>query len=199
MQLQGREPKLIWITQSETNNAFWNIYRSDSGDLSQAFQINVNNMISGQGTSSTPTDYNFVDPYTVEANATYWYWLESIAYNGTSEIIGPVAITILYNGGSATPEVPVIYGLQQNYPNPFNPSTTISFILPYSSEVELAIYNIKGEKVSTIFEGPVEAEIENTYIWNGLSTKGKSMPTGLYIFQLKTQEENYYRKMNLIK
>ncbi|RLC50602.1 MAG: hypothetical protein DRI23_06740 [Candidatus Cloacimonadota bacterium] len=199
VQMQGREPKLIWVTQSETNNAFWNIYRSDSGDLSQAFQMNTNNTISGQGTTSTPTDYIFIDQYPVEANTTYWYWLESIAYNGTSEIMGPVAITISYNGGSAIPEAPVVYGLQQNYPNPFNPSTSISFILPYSSKVELAIYNIKGEKVSTIYEGTVEAEIENTYTWNGLNKTGKLMPTGLYIFQLKTQEDNYYRKMNLIK
>ena len=199
VQMQGREPKLIWITQSETNNAFWNIYRSDSGDLSQAFQMNTNNTISGQGTTSTPTDYIFIDQYPVEANTTYWYWLESIAYNGTSEIMGPVAITISYNGGSAIPEAPVVYGLQQNYPNPFNPSTSISFILPYSSKVELAIYNIKGEKVSIIYEGTVEAEIENTFIWNGQNTIGKSMPTGLYIFQLKTQEDKYYRKMNLIK
>jgi flagellar hook capping protein FlgD len=199
VQLQGREPKLIWITQSETNNAFWNIYRSDSGNLSQAFQMNTNNTISGQGTTSTPTDYIFTDNYPVEANTTYWYWLESIAYNGTSEIMGPVAITINYNGGSAIPEAPVIYGLQQNYPNPFNPSTSISFILPYNSEVKLAIYNIKGEKVSTIYEGLIEAEIEHTFLWSGLNKSGNPMPTGLYIFQLKTNEENFYRKMNLIK
>jgi len=151
VQMHGREPNLLWITQSESNNAFWNIYRSDSGDLSQAFQLNVENEILGQGTTTTPTDYVYTDKFPVDPNTTYWYWLESIAYNGATELIGPVAITIHYNGDLDAPNVPISYGLHQNYPNPFNPSTSISFILPYGSIVELAVFNIK-DKISFMLE-----------------------------------------------
>ena len=42
------------------------------------------------------------------------------------------------------------FSLSQNYPNPFNPSTVISYRLPVTSDVELSIYNILGEKVTNL-------------------------------------------------
>ena len=42
------------------------------------------------------------------------------------------------------------FKLSSNYPNPFNPSTTISWQLAVSSEVELSIYNILGKKVVSL-------------------------------------------------
>jgi Secretion system C-terminal sorting domain len=47
-------------------------------------------------------------------------------------------------------EIPNNYVLSQNYPNPFNPSTTIKLAVPKESRVNLSIYNILGELVSTL-------------------------------------------------
>lgn len=49
--------------------------------------------------------------------------------------------------------VPEQYSLHPPYPNPFNPTTTLSFDLPNAGNVVLEIYNIQGQKVSTIMEG----------------------------------------------
>ncbi|MFH1525864.1 MAG: T9SS type A sorting domain-containing protein, partial [Bacteroidota bacterium] len=46
--------------------------------------------------------------------------------------------------------IPIKYSLKQNYPNPFNNSTTITFEIPKKEFVEIAIYNLMGEKVAEL-------------------------------------------------
>ena len=50
---------IFWTTQSELNNMGWNIYRSPSQNFGQAFQLN-SELIPGAGTTTEPTDYNFL-------------------------------------------------------------------------------------------------------------------------------------------
>lgn len=70
--------------------------------------------------------------------------------------------------------VPNEFALYQNYPNPFNPSTKIIFDLPFSSKVDLKIYNILGQEVMTIIdklefeEGRHEVEIFPTKLASGV-------------------------------
>ncbi len=69
------------------------------------------------------------------------------------------------------------------YPNPFNPSTTINFSIPKESNVELSIFNIKGQKVKIL----VHNEFTKGYhsiIWNGDDESGKPVSSGLYLYKL---------------
>ena len=70
-----------------------------------------------------------------------------------------------------------------NYPNPFNPITTISFSIPKKSEVNLNIYNVKGQKVKTLLTDNVE-EGDYTVIWNGDDESGKIVSSGIYFYNL---------------
>ena len=45
------------------------------------------------------------------------------------------------------PVTPVSYSLSQNYPNPFNPSTTITYQILRTSDVQLKIYNMLGQEI----------------------------------------------------
>ena len=199
-------PVLCWTTQSETDNAGWNIYRGENEEAlsnEEAYMLNLSlGLIPGAGSTSEPTEYSFEDVFPVYAGTTYFYWLESVDYSGESEIYGPISLTIPENEwqNPNSPEIPKPYGLHQNYPNPFNPSTEISFMLKESCIGELSIYNIKGQKIKTIFSNLSilrdEMVISN---WNGKDESGKEVSTGVYYYKLQTTKGNYVRKMILLK
>lgn len=194
------QPVIYWTTQSETNNAYWNIYRGISQNLGQTIQINDGDMILGQGTSTEPTDYSYIDNYPILENTTYWYWLECVDNAGEADILGPVSLFIPEgNGNNGTPATPDDYGLKQNYPNPFNPDTKINFALVEDSPVRLTIYNIKGEKIKTIFDEFVPADMVQTAYWDGKDESGKKVASGVYLYRLRTNKTEFNRKMLLMK
>lgn len=86
--------------------------------------------------------------------------------------------------------------LYQNYPNPFNPSTSIEFYLPKSSQVTLTIFNILGEKVTTLLLGKLPAG-KHRYIWD--TSKHGGIASGMYLYRLKSGEFIETRKMVLMK
>lgn len=94
---------------------------------------------------------------------------------------------------------PANYGLQQNYPNPFNPSTSISFTFAEDNDVELIIYNVKGEKIKTIYNGHVYANEHNSVVWNGKDADGKQVASGVYFYKLKAGTTEYRKKMIMVK
>ena len=86
--------------------------------------------------------------------------------------------------------IPESFTLYQNYPNPFNPSTTIKYNLNDNSYVNVAIYNVTGELVKTLFNG-LQDKGKNILIWNAKNNENKSVPGGLYIYSVKTENNIY--------
>ncbi len=97
-------------------------------------------------------------------------------------------------------ETPIIaaFELHGNYPNPFNPTTQISFSLPTAEAIELLIYNVKGQKVKTLYSGFSE-EGDHSLIWEGKDEEGKSVSSGIYFYKLKTSTKELTRKMLMMK
>jgi hypothetical protein len=79
-------------------------------------------------------------------------------------------------------QIPDDFFLYQNYPNPFNPVTTISYRLPTTSFVNLEIYNILGQKVSTLVSEK-QAQGFYKFIWNA-----SGFASGVYIYRLITNK-----------
>jgi len=86
-----------------------------------------------------------------------------------------------------------------NYPNPFNPSTTIKLDLAESGKIELAIYNIKGQKVKTLMDAySTKGRFEIT--WRGIDDNKRSVASGNYFIKLKVNgEEKAVSKCVLLK
>jgi len=85
-----------------------------------------------------------------------------------------------------------------NYPNPFNPETEIKFALAKDSEVELSIYNLKGQKVKTLIDQYL-IKGNHSAKWNGIDSSGFPTSSGIYFLNLKHDEGVKYKKMILLK
>lgn len=83
--------------------------------------------------------------------------------------------------------------LQQNYPNPFNPITHIEYSTPKSSYITLKVYNILGQEVMILFQG-VRQPGNYTVNFNG-----NGLPSGVYLYQLKSVNFEETKKLMLLK
>ena len=90
------------------------------------------------------------------------------------------------------------FELKGNYPNPFNPTTKIRFSNDRSSNVKVTVYSLKGEKVATIMNKKINA---GTYdvSWNGKSTNGKVVPSGMYLYDVESDGRRLQGKMLFLK
>jgi hypothetical protein len=89
--------------------------------------------------------------------------------------------------------LPIDYSLEQNYPNPFNPVTTISFTLPFESNVNLSLYNVLGELILTL----VDQEIKPGKHEYRLNASGLS--SGIYIYKITAGDFIQSKKMVLLR
>jgi len=92
--------------------------------------------------------------------------------------------------------------LAQNYPNPFNPTTTISFSLTTedAENVELFIYNLKGQKVKNLTNS-LTHQPTNRYsvTWNGTDDNNHPVSSGIYFYKLRVGNEEQLKKMILLR
>lgn len=102
------------------------------------------------------------------------------------------------NGGAAS-NLPAIFELAQNFPNPFNPATTIGFGLPEAETVSLTIFNIRGDKVTTLLDEERKEAGYHTEVWNGRNSKDQPVASGIYVYQLRAGNLISVKKMALLK
>ncbi|NQV17950.1 MAG: 5'-nucleotidase C-terminal domain-containing protein [Armatimonadetes bacterium] len=107
---------------------------------------------------------------------------------------------IILTGSSNNSISPLNNILHQNYPNPFNPETTISFNLTAENaeNVELVIYNVKGQKVKTLINNQLSAG-NHSVVWDGSDSDGKRVNSSIYFYKLKTKNFEKTNKMILLK
>ncbi len=92
----------------------------------------------------------------------------------------------------------VVTKLQGNYPNPFNPTTNISFSLKDRGDVQLTIFNLKGQKVRTLVNSSM-ASGNHSVTWDGTTDRGTSVASGIYFYRLDTKDHSSSKKMVLMK
>ncbi len=93
---------------------------------------------------------------------------------------------------------PSKFVFNQNYPNPFNSSTRINFELPHNAQVELKIIDLNGRVVKTLINDMRDAGAHNI-TWDGTNEFGEDVPTGVYLYQLRTDDFTAAKKLLLVK
>lgn len=119
--------------------------------------------------------------------------LNASVKSGSELIISDSRINKIRISGNYAGEIPITYSMDQNYPNPFNPSTVIQFALPVEGHVNLAVFNILGERVTTL---------KNEVLKPGYYTvnfDATSFASGVYFYTIHAGEFIQTKKMILVK
>ena len=196
---------LQWVTQSEINNAGFEVYRSTKkvGTYQMVATYASNKNLQGAGNSNNPKTYTYVDQNLVNGTS-YWYKITDVDYNGHRSYHGPVGVVPNKNGLNLINDgnIPKSFALYANFPNPFNPNTTISFDIPAQQDgsimVTVTVYNMLGQKVKSLVNGkmsPGSYQLE----WDGTNDTGNKIASGIYIYGIRTDKFTSFKKMILMK
>ena len=90
------------------------------------------------------------------------------------------------------------FELHGNYPNPFNPSTNIKFSTEKFSDVSVTIYSLLGQKIQTVHSGELSPGTYNI-MWYGVDSDNNRVPSGVYFYEVKSDNRVLRGKMLLLK
>jgi hypothetical protein len=185
---------VMWATQSETGVNGYYVNRATVNNLSEALRIS--SLIPASNTSQQQV-YVYNDNELYEPG-TYYYWLEIQDIDGIVSYYGSRSVTFGGNGNNGTPEIPLVTGIRSIYPNPFNPSATIMYELEQPANVNIEIFNNRGQIVRSFNFGQQE---KNRYklLWDGTDNSGSACGTGIYFIKMKAGKETFVKKAALIK
>ncbi len=89
--------------------------------------------------------------------------------------------------------IPSIMALMQNHPNPFNATTTISFDIVQSDDVNISVYNLAGQKIETLIDNKMNAGSHQ------ISWDASTYSSGVYFYKLTTNGKAFTKRMTLLK
>ena len=89
--------------------------------------------------------------------------------------------------------LPSVFEVSNAYPNPFNPSTTIDINIPEAGMVNVGVYNLKGQLISTLMNKNV---VPGSY---SVSWDASNLTSGLYVFSVAYGDKTYNQKVTLVK
>ncbi|MCH7731532.1 MAG: T9SS type A sorting domain-containing protein [Candidatus Marinimicrobia bacterium] len=94
-------------------------------------------------------------------------------------------------------QLPERFALSQNYPNPFNPSTTIQIDIPTAGLVTMAVYNLLGQEILRLVDRELQPG-KYQFIWNGLDEGGNSVPSGIYLYRVRINGNEFAKTRKMI-
>ncbi|HOH47423.1 MAG TPA: FlgD immunoglobulin-like domain containing protein, partial [Candidatus Cloacimonadota bacterium] len=173
---------LTWTAQSESNLSGYRLYRSDNEVFASA-QL-ISQLIPAQN-SSTAQHYYFTDEEDLSLG-TYYYWLESLNLDGVCSLYGPIPMLIETDNPEVTPpELPRMTALLNAFPNPFNPQTFLRYQLEDAAEVQMEVFNSKGQLVRS-FQASHPQGGSFSFMWDGRDQNGREVSSGVYFYRMSS-------------
>ena len=173
-----------WTVNNEMGINRYVIERA-AGTTSFFFEVGT---VDAVGNSDVAVEYQFID--TPDQEGDYTYRVRQITNDGAQES-SPSSyvdeVKVVTSIGETDTGIKT-FQLNQNYPNPFNPSTTISYQLPQSSQVRLTVWNVLGQRVSTLVN---EIQAEGTF---SVDFDASHLSSGVYFYRIEADPVNHDRE-----
>lgn len=203
---ENEQVALTWKTESEVENLGFNLFRRSSvnGSAEKIADYDTAPELKGMGNSSTGKAYAFVDS-DVMVGQTYYYFLEDVDANGNKTQHPQISVTVQSKIGDPNNGIngPATFALNANYPNPFNPTTSFTLDIPNLNSktinVKVSVFNVLGKEIATLYNGSLEAGKSHSFTWDGSNSFGQSMPSGVYIYAIKSAQFSSANRMVLVK
>jgi hypothetical protein len=178
----GNNVEISWSTATETNNRGFEIQRTLTPTSERKLLWESVGFVTGKGTTTEPQNYSFVDK-NLQAG-TYLYRLKQIDFDGTFEYSNEIEVEIVS---------PNEFALEQNYPNPFNPSTSIRYALKSHQFVQIKVYDVLGNEVTTLVNEEKQPGVYE------VEFNASELSSGTYIYKLTAGNFSAIRKMIMLK
>jgi hypothetical protein len=171
--------RLRWRTVSETNNAGFHVERAVDARAFQALGF-----VGGQGTTEAPQTYRFADTRLPFAADSLSYRLRQVDHDGTATLSDAVTVPV---------GVPQRLALHGTFPNPVRQTATLRYELPTAADVRIVVYNLLGQRVATLVEGPQPAGRVETRIDAG------RWPSGVYFVRLVADRQMRTQRLTVVR
>lgn len=185
----GASQRLYWVDENKT-------HADDTGDKKSFGEMGIQ-----------VTGYRIADTLTYKSNI--FFLPANQSTNIVDKVINDFTVPV-YEGwreqeykeptsvANSRESQPTDFLLEQNFPNPFNPETTIQFSVPYETEVKIVVMNILGQQIKTLTNQKYVPG-RHKIVWHGMDNAGHKVSSGVYFYQLTSDNFRELRKMILIE
>ena len=176
-------PVIQWTVSSLDGVLGFNIYRATSED--GPFELVNPDLV-------TPTSPGSYTDTSTLPQTTYWYDVRTVNADGSENSILTSRIVVRTGGTLALRLHPL-------FPNPTSDTATVSFDIPDTAgDVELAVFNVNGQRVATIVDGPIESG-RHERTWDGRDNFGHPVSSGIYFARLVTLGKTDNQKIMVLR
>jgi hypothetical protein len=120
-----------------------------------------------------------------------------VSGNGYDEACGLVEIALVPTSVRSA-ALPANLMIEPVFPNPFNPASTLRYHLEHGTSVQLAVYDVSGRRVRTLFQGNAAAGWHDT-TWDGNDARGRRVASGVYFLRLTSTTEASVRRFVVVR
>jgi len=173
---------LQWRTATETNNAGFEVQHAP-GDSTVQADWRTLAFVEGAGTTQQPQTYRYRTPDL--SPGTHRFRLKQRDLDGTESLSDVVTVTL----GLDAP-----LRLTPPAPNPARQSATVRFGVRKASPVTVAIYDVLGRQVATLYEGPAPSEQMKT-----VRLEANRLSSGTYFVRLSTEGRTTVQQLTVVE
>ena len=113
------------------------------------------------------------------------FWME-MSYTGSLSIAGDIGLQ------------PNEFKLHQAFPNPFNPTTTLQYEMGSAGPVSIDVFDVNGRKIRSLYTG-IQTPGQHEIRWDAKDDRGRSMSSGVYLFNVNVGGKTQTAKTLLLK